>query len=338
MTDQIQKEASEEKQSTETQQPKSQDITPRDESQEQQHSQQEPKPETSPQSTKPLETQSTQQPLNQTTNTSLASDTSAPKAQGGGVDSSGASNSPQPQKPTETQQTPQKPTETQQAQNTPVPQKPTATQIASESRQQFKRNVAFKLRIGSILSAQQIMDADRLAHVTSSLLPDKTIIRANVIANITDKYIQEGEKQFGSITLDDATGQIKAKVFGDDIKLFQEFSQGDTVLCIGLLRTWNNELYLTPEILKKKDPQFLLIRKLEAEKMEPKTLDTDTKNDLKNQVIELIKKAEENEGIDIDQIIMKTNQSPEHINQEIKLLLEDGQIYEPRPGRLRYLG
>ena len=44
------------------------------------------------------------------------------------------------------------------------------------------------------------------------------------------------------------------------------------------------------------------------------------------------------DNIDIDKIIMDTEASPDLINQEIKKLLEGGLIYEPRPGRLRYLG
>ena len=51
-----------------------------------------------------------------------------------------------------------------------------------------------------------------------------------------------------------------------------------------------------------------------------------------------IKDAEVDGGIDVDKIIMNTEASPDLINSEIKKLLEDGLVYEPRPGRLRYLG
>ncbi len=52
----------------------------------------------------------------------------------------------------------------------------------------------------------------------------------------------------------------------------------------------------------------------------------------------MIKKEEENEGIDTEKLIMEIKASPDLINQEIKRLLEEGIIYEPRPGRVRYLG
>ena len=54
--------------------------------------------------------------------------------------------------------------------------------------------------------------------------------------------------------------------------------------------------------------------------------------------MEKIKGAEAAGGIDVDTIIMDVEASPDSINGEIKKLLEEGLIYEPRPGRLRYLG
>ena len=35
---------------------------------------------------------------------------------------------------------------------------------------------------------------------------------------------------------------------------------------------------------------------------------------------------------------MDLHEAPEIINQEIKKLLEEGMAYEPRPGKLRFLG
>src|SRR4030042_2076055 len=128
--------------------------------------------------------------------------------------------------------------------------------------QAFKRNIAFKMRIGDILAGKITMDGERFKSLESQ---NKQVARINLIANVIDKYIQDGEKKFGSITLDDASGQIKLKLFGDDIEKFSPLNQGDTILVIGLLRIWNNEIYITPEIIKKKEPAYLLVRKLEIE-------------------------------------------------------------------------
>lgn len=205
----------------------------------------------------------------------------------------------------------------------------------AETSQYPKRNVAFKYRIGTLMNGSQIMDGEKLKHIE---INGNNVVRVNLIANVVDKYIQEGEKKFGSITVDDGTGQIKGKVFGDEVDKLTDLNQGDTILCVGLLRSWNNEMYLTPEILKKKDPSYLLIRKLEAEKDAPKPVDKEKVAEIKDKILTMIKDAEAEGGIDTEKIILELKESPDVINKEIKKLLEDGVTYEPRPGKIRYLG
>jgi hypothetical protein len=199
----------------------------------------------------------------------------------------------------------------------------------------LKRKVAYKVRVGQIYQAKQNLDNDRLRNIE---IDGKEIVRVNLIANVIDKFIQEGEKKFASLTLDDASGQIKVKLFGDDVKKIESFNQGDTVLVIGLIRSWNNEIYLTPEIIKKKDPSFLLVRKLEVEAQMPKLLDKSQIAELKDKILTMVKGSEPEGGIDIEKIILELKEPPNVINNEIKKLLEDGLCYEPRPGKLRYLG
>ena len=207
--------------------------------------------------------------------------------------------------------------------------------IPTATEQQFKRHTAYKFRIGALLSGKPILENEKLRFLE---INNKTIIRVNIIANVIDKFVQEGEKKYASITLDDAEGQIKVKTFGDDIKKFAQLNQGDTILVIGLLRYWNNEIYITPEIIKKKDPAFLLIRKLELEAEEPKVMEKEKLTELKDKILYMIKEAEKDNGIEVEKIILELKENTSVINQEIKKLLEDGLVYEPRPGKLRYLG
>ncbi len=214
------------------------------------------------------------------------------------------------------------------------PTQPQFSESAS-SAEQFKRNVAYKFRIGALLSGKPILENERLRFLEIS---GKNVVRVNIIASIIDKFVQEGEKKYASMTLDDATGQIRVKTFGEDVEKFTPFGQGDIVMLVGLLRYWGNEIYITPEIIKKKDPSFLLLRKLELESEEPKSLDKDKLLELKDKILQMIKGAEKENGIEIETMIMQLKEPAEIINREIKKLLEDGLIYEPRPGKLRYLG
>ncbi len=202
-----------------------------------------------------------------------------------------------------------------------------------------KRETSYKLRIGDILKANQIFEESeelnkRLQFVE---IGDKKILRVNIIANVIDKFESEGERKFASITIDDGSGQIRARLFGEEIAKLQDTSQGDTLIIIGLLRSYNQEIYILPELIKKADPKYLLVRKLEIEKTFSKPLTSEQKNKVKalrDEIIDKIKQAEPKEGIDKEEIILNLkNSRPEIITQEIQKLLEEGIIYEPRPGR-----
>jgi hypothetical protein len=77
---------------------------------------------------------------------------------------------------------------------------------------------------------------------------------------------------------------------------------------------------------------------LEVEKDMPKPMDKEKIAELKDKILRMVKDAEKDGGVDIDKIIMEVKESPDAINKEIKRLLEEGVAYEPRPGKLRYLG
>jgi RPA family protein len=226
-----------------------------------------------------------------------------------------------------------------------------------------KRETAYKLKIGDILNGtpivedvlQEVAPDPTQALATSSTkekfrfleLGDKKIIRINVIANIIDKYVSEGERRYATVTIDDASGQIRIKVFGEDVSMLEDISQGDTIAVIGVLRSYNRDIYILPEIIKKVDPRYLLVRKLELEgkgaikKQEVKTEQTGQPQilDTRDLIIELIKTGADMGGVSTEEIILKIKSaSPEVINSEIIKLLEDGMIYEPRPGKVRWLG
>jgi DNA-binding transcriptional ArsR family regulator len=77
---------------------------------------------------------------------------------------------------------------------------------------------------------------------------------------------------------------------------------------------------------------------LEIERETVKAPDKAQLFELKDKIINMVKEGEKDGGANIDQIILNLKESPDLINQEIKKLLEDGVIYEPRPGKIRYLG
>lgn len=225
---------------------------------------------------------------------------------------------------------------------------------------QYKRNIAYKLRIGDILIGKPVMDGERFSFLE---IGNKKVVRVNLIGNIVDKFDSEGDKKYIFFTLDDGSGQMRLKAFGDDADKFKDVQQGQTVLVVGVLRSWNNENYVQPEIIKEKDPKYLMVRKLEIENQRKNEISSQGESSgageensgdsvsqqggggqgspgsVKDQILEQIKNAENDGGIEKDQIIMTLRDvSPDIINQEIQKMLEEGIVFEPRPGKVRYLG
>jgi RPA family protein len=205
--------------------------------------------------------------------------------------------------------------------------------------EQFKRNIAYKFRIGDILLGKPIFDGERFSFLEFG---DKKIVRTNIIGNIIDKYESDGERKYIFFTLDDGSGQIKLKCFGEEALKFKDIFQGQTVLVIGVLRNFNNETYISPEIIREQDPKYLLVRKLETEKEKSKNAQPLERNQIvavKDKILDIIKEAEKEGGIETEKVIMNLRDvAPSIIHQEIKKLLEEGIIFEPQPGKIRWLG
>lgn len=205
--------------------------------------------------------------------------------------------------------------------------------------EQFKRNIAYKFRIGDLLLGKPHTENEKFLFLE---LGDKRIVRVNVVGNIVDKYDSSGEKRYSFLTVDDGSGQIKLKSFGDDVQRLENLNQGQTVVIIGVLRYFNNETYISPEIVKLTEPAYLLIRKLELEKERKVPMTNGDREQIKairDQILDSIKNSEDDGGIYIDTIIMNHREAPtDLINQEIQRLLEEGIIFEPRPGKVRWLG
>jgi len=119
------------------------------------------------------------------------------------------------------------------------------------------RQTAFKLTVGEILNSEYVQDTEQGLNYLHHLNLD--IFRFNVIGIIINI-----EKQ-GNITnlwLEDGTGKIVARLF-EESKLTSSLGVGTVLSIVGKARTYNQERYISPEILKKVDPCWLKLRKVE---------------------------------------------------------------------------
>ncbi len=221
--------------------------------------------------------------------------------------------------------------------------------LETENKNTFSRHSAIKININKLISGEYI-EANEQSSNYLLTEDNQKIFRLNLIAIITKKEIN------GSITnflIEDGTGKIILRVFEEN-KIIQTLNIGDTILIIGKLRTYNQEKYISFEIIKKSNSLWLKVRSLELQnnenkgkveqeeknkELEDKKLETkEIKEDFLlpvEKISKLISELDQGEGVLIEEVIEK---SPlEKTEQLIEKMLEAGDIFQNSPGRIRIL-
>jgi len=203
------------------------------------------------------------------------------------------------------------------------------------------RNIAYKLWISDINTSGYVKS---IGEFESNYIEfrNKKVTRVNLIAVVIHKYETD---TYSSFLIDDGSSQISVRSWNDDKKIMNKAEVGDIILLVGKIRQNNagNNLYIQPEIIKKLNEKWLLARKkeLEREYGEPTKLEfnQDIRHDemkieevkvsnesLRMQVINLIDKLDNDNGVSIDEIFNKIN-NPK-IFKAIEELLKEGEIFE----------
>ena len=129
-----------------------------------------------------------------------------------------------------------------------------------------KRITSVKARISSIGSGKFVAQEGFNPNYVLSDAGER-LSRGCVLSTVVDKFVAETGK-FASVTLDDGTDTIRAKVF-TALSMLENISTGDTVDVIGRIKEYNEEVYMMPEIVTKvSDPNFEILRELEIRQRE----------------------------------------------------------------------
>lgn len=208
--------------------------------------------------------------------------------------------------------------------------------------EQINRLVAHKLWLGSLKEENYVQTTGEFES-NYILFNDKQITRVNIIGNVINKFNSE-DGNYIAITIDDSSAQIRLKTWREDTKILNKIEIGDVVLIIGKIKKYNDEFYILPEIVKKVSVNDELLRKLElikeygfpseqilTEKEEPKIEYEEidfSSNDLRNKLLSLIEKYEENLGVTLGEIKLQLHYKIEEINKILEELLKEGEIYQ----------
>jgi RPA family protein len=127
-----------------------------------------------------------------------------------------------------------------------------------EEKKDFSRQTAVKITIGKLLSCKYVEQNDNEPNYLE-LPSGEKLYRLNLMAIVLDK------ERVGAITnllVDDGTGKVVLRSFEEN-KNIEKLTVGDSVLIIGKLRKYNQEKYVSPEIIKKVSSGWLKLRSLE---------------------------------------------------------------------------
>jgi RPA family protein len=150
-----------------------------------------------------------------------------------------------------------------------------------ENKKDYVRQIAVKITIQKINRGNYIQTSEQEPNYLVSS-DNQKIYRLNLFAIVLKK------EELGSITnllIDDGTGQITLRSFEDN-KIIENLNIGDAISLIGKVRAYNQEKYISPEIIKKINSLWLKVRSLElkdeieSEKKETKIVSKEIKEEV----------------------------------------------------------
>jgi len=129
-----------------------------------------------------------------------------------------------------------------------------------------RRDTAIKLPIAELCAGTELDDPNGGRSFQTTL---GQLRRVRILGIVLNKYSseKEGKKPYTSLTLDDGSGSIRVKQWGNDAKRLAQFERGMVLDVIGRVRTSDDETYITSELeIQIIEPTWELIRRLEIVK------------------------------------------------------------------------
>lgn len=222
----------------------------------------------------------------------------------------------------------------------------------------FHREAARKILLRHLFEGKMIQEGGTSWLTLPAL---EKVSRVNVVGII---LVKERVGNITNILIDDGTGQVPLRFF-ESLAFLEEVQVGQAVIVIGKPRTYNQEIYISPEIVKKVLPAWLQVRKKEleqehrklfpepAEGSSPARQPEEGKVIIVEQIVvpveqagedislplekvaRLVQELDQGRGVFIEELIQKSP-LPE-TERLVKKLLELGEIFQNAPGKVKVL-
>jgi RPA family protein len=223
----------------------------------------------------------------------------------------------------------------------------------------MQRSIAYKVWISELGSGPYVKQEGFNPNYVE--LKGQQVSRVQIVGTVVGTFTSE-DGNYGALTLDDGSDTIRVKAFGPDVARIKNATVGQLVRFVGKIKEYNDERYLAPDFAAKiTDPNWMTVWKLElgeapeavkatAEPMQEtaptqtkvgpspteEKSNTDKSEDLPN-FTEIIAKLDSGDGAEMDKVIAESKLDEAEAKLHIIDLLKQGEVYEPRKGKLKVL-
>ncbi len=220
-----------------------------------------------------------------------------------------------------------------------------------EDKKNFQRHVAVIVSLSELVQGSYLQESEQDPPCLITTKGNR-LYRVNVMGIVLKKEMR------GAITsflIDDGSGQILVRSFEENESV-RKLEVGSAVSVIGRMRQYNQEKYLSPEIVKIVEKGWLKVRSLELLKdriisgTEKKKEEADdvSEEELEEgeipraemllpieKIVKLIKELDLGEGVPIEEAIAKCPVTD--AEKWIEKMLESGDIFQNLPGKIKVL-
>lgn len=173
----------------------------------------------------------------------------------------------------------------------------------------------------------------------------KVVHRANIMGTIITEPVFE--TNLLSFMIDDGTGRINVRIF-DNFEKYKTLKVGDAINTICRPREFNNEIYIVPDIIKPlKNPLWLKVRCQSIQNL-PEIKEEIQENTVENKeekvesgadgfkiICDIIKERDKGDGADYEDVVEASKLG--NADKVISMLIQEGEIFEFTPGKLKLL-
>ncbi|MEK9774123.1 MAG: OB-fold nucleic acid binding domain-containing protein [Candidatus Woesearchaeota archaeon] len=228
----------------------------------------------------------------------------------------------------------------------------------------IKRSTAYRIKLKNIINSEY----EKREGFNPSVIKynNLEISRVNIIASVVGKYLTD-DQNYCAITLDDGSETIRIKNFGAEVNIIKNVDIGDIVRVIGKIKEYNDEKYIVGELVKKINPNWLIVNELqltsnsennnskinessneinsikveentdEEEIISISSSEENSSINIKQEILNYIKNNDSGSGVMMDIVTSTIKEENDKIKDALFELLKVGEIYEPKKGILKIL-